>query len=120
MPTDSVPIGTTNAQTVADPGAVVKLFSALAVATEATVWTPAAGKSYRLTGFDLAGSVAGEYVFRDALAGTVIYRTYLAANTPRAIALPGSGLFGGAVNRVLTAQGPATATLTGALYGTEE
>lgn len=93
--------------------------SAVDVASEATIYDPTASKKFRLLGFDLAGDVAGEYILRDNTAGTVIYRTYLAANSPKVVSL-GNGILSAAVNNLLTGDGPAASHLTGTLYLTEE
>jgi hypothetical protein len=93
--------------------------SAVAVNPEAGVWTPATGRRVRLMGFDLMGSVAGEYAFRSGPAGTVVYRTVLAEGVPRDVDL-GNGIALAAINTALTIEGPEAATVTGTLRGTEE
>src|SRR5690242_17392349 len=75
----------------ADDPTTFKPLSAVDVDPEATIWDPTTGTKFRFMGFDLAGSIAGEYIFRDNTAGTVIYRTYLRANSPKTVAL-GAGV----------------------------
>ncbi|MHB8677980.1 MAG: hypothetical protein ACYDCE_16175 [Candidatus Acidiferrales bacterium] len=97
--------------------------SAVAIAAEATIWTPAAGKSFRLMGGMLASSVVGNVTLRDNTAGTII------AVVPCGVAGVGYPIFGpnasngklsAAPNNVLTATGPAGSTLSGTVFGMEE
>lgn len=100
---------------------VFTTLSAVAVGSEATIWTPTSGKKFRLMGFVLdQGTATGAITFRDNTAGTTIF--ILGANTvgiPITVNL-GNGILSAAANNVLTAQGVATETLTGTLFGTEE
>lgn len=99
---------------------IFKPQNAVAVATEATVWTPAAGKKFRLMGGVLTGpGAAGAYEFRDNTAGTIIFTVFLSAGQAVPFDL-GNGILSGAADRVLTCDGPASATLTGTIWGTEE
>jgi hypothetical protein len=99
---------------------VFKPLNGVAVATETAIWTPAAGKRFRLMGFVLAGSVAGNYVLRDNTAGTIILVVPSAAGAPVALPPLGNGILSAAANNVLTCTGPASSTLSGFVYGTEE
>lgn len=120
FPTDVTPEGGFNVSMTTPDGVVGKTFNATAVATETALWTPAAGKRVRLTGMDIAGSAAGTYIFRSNTGGAIILNVYLAANAPRTIDLPGAGLQAAAINNPITCIGPATATVTGSLFGFEE
>ena len=103
--------------------AVFKPLAAVAIATEVTIWTPAANKKFRLMGGRVASSVVGNVTLRDNTAGTII------AVVPcgvAGVAYPifgpnaGNGILSAAANNVLTATGPALATLSGTVFGTEE
>ena len=104
---------------------IAKTFKAqnvVAIATETAVWTPAAGKKFRLMGGDVAISSNGTLTLRDNTAGTVIAAVQLAANVtvPLFGGNGGNGILSGAADRVLTATGPAGSSLIGTLFGTEE
>lgn len=101
---------------------IYKQLSAVAVGSEITIWTPAAGKKFRLMGYTFTQGVAtGAIALKDNTAGTTIFtvpqNTLGAAfNSPNM----GNGILSAAANNVLTATGVATETLTGTVYGTEE
>lgn len=101
---------------------VWKQLSAVVVTSETTIWTPAAGKKFRLMGFCLAEGVAtGAVTLRDNTAGTIIFT--IPQNTIGvAFCTPpmGNGILSAAANNVLTALGASTETLTGTVWGTEE
>lgn len=107
---------------------VIKNFSATAIGSEATIWTPATGKKFRLLGGLLSvGTAAGNVTLKDNTGGTTILILPKAPlDTPFSIAqlIDGQsgaqGIISGAVNQVLTATGAATATLSGYIFGTEE
>lgn len=100
-------------------GPVGKMLTALDVSAEQPIWTPVAGKRFRVTGIMLTGGVAaGNVVLRDGTAGTII--ATLPFGTIGATIITPLGLFSGAADRVLTAQGIATQTLSGMLFGFEE
>jgi hypothetical protein len=100
---------------------VFKPLSAVSVASEATIWTPTAGKKFRLMGYLLASSVAGNVTLKDNTGGTTIH--VVPCGTP-GVAVPapqmGNGQLSAAANNVLTATGPAASTLSGVVFGTEE
>lgn len=98
---------------------VFKPQNAVPVATETTVWTPAAGTRFRLMGMTVASSVAGNLVFRDNTAGTIIASVSTTAGVPVPVDF-GNGKLSAAANNVLTAQGPGGSTLSGMIFGTEE
>lgn len=93
--------------------------SALNTNAEITAWAATAAKKHRLMGFDLAGSIAGEYIIRDDTGGNVLYRTYLPANTPKTVDL-GNGVLAAVANKPLTITGPGSSTVTGTIWGTDE
>lgn len=100
---------------------VFKPQDAAAVGTEVTIWTPAAGKKFRLMGGVLAvATAAGAVKLRDNTAGTIIaVIPTLTLSDPVPFVL-GQGILSAAANNVLTAQGAATAVLHGLVWGTEE
>lgn len=96
--------------------------NAVVVNPEATIWTPGAGKKFRLMGFVLTqGVITGPVLLKDNTAGSTIL--IIPPNTV-AVVMPsvfiGNGILSAAANNVLTATGVATETLTGFLFGTEE
>lgn len=105
------------------PGKFITL-NAVSVATETTIWTPAAGKRFRLMGYVLtSGTVGGNVVLKDNTAGTTIgVIPFGAANATINVTPPalGNGILSAAINNVLTATGTATQTLSGWLIGCEE
>lgn len=101
---------------------VFKNLNALAVSSEATIWTPATGRKFRLMGFVLtSGTVGGNVVLKDNTAGTtILVLPFGAANVMLQSPPIGNGILSAAVNNVLTATGSATQTLSGFVFGTEE
>lgn len=102
---------------------VFKPLTAVAIGAELTIWTPAAGKKFRITGWELSvGTAAGNVSLKDNTAGTTILVLPKApldtvfTNPPNM----GNGILSAAANNVLTATGIATATLSGTIFGTEE
>lgn len=99
---------------------VFKPISSTAIGTEATIWTPAGGKKFRLMGMDIAVSVAVDIVIRDNTAGTIIYQTpTLVANEPYGVSL-GNGKLSAAADNVLTFDASGAANVIGTIWGTEE
>lgn len=101
---------------------VFKSLNAAAIGTEATIWTPAGGKKFRLMGFVFsAGVAAGNIVLKDNTAGaTILVIPKAALDTPFISPPMGNGILSAAANNVLTATGVATETLSGFAFGTEE
>lgn len=104
---------------VRTPSVFVPL-NAIGVAAETTVYTPPAGKKFRLMGYHLAASVAGNVVLRDNTAGTIIAVIPSAAGGSGTFVDLHNGILSAAANNVLTAQGPALDTLSGELLLTAE
>ena len=101
---------------------VFKPLSAVVVTAETTVWTPATGKKFRLMGYAITqGVVTGAVTLKDGTAGTTIL--IIPPNTIGVVQLSpnlGAGILSATVNKVLTATGASTETVTGYLFGTEE
>lgn len=96
--------------------------NAVSIATETTIWTPAAGKRFRLMGYQLtSGTVGGNVLLKDNTAGaTISLLPFGAASQPMNNPDMANGYLSVAVNNVLTATGTATQTISGYLYGCEE
>ncbi len=100
---------------------VFKPLNALGASVEVAVWTPAAGKRYRLIAVAVVSSVAGNLVFRDGVAGPVVLVVPSAAGGVAPVPLDlGDGILSGAADRPLTITGPATSAISGVVMGTEE
>lgn len=110
--------GTSSADRLRTPSKFVPL-NAVNTNAEATIWTPAAGKKFRLMRLVLASSVAGNVALKDNTAGTTIAVIPTLAGAPVVVDL-GNGILSAAANNVLTATGPASSTLSGMVMGTEE
>jgi hypothetical protein len=99
-----------------------KDLNAVSITTIATVWTPAAGKKFRLMGGTISASVAGAVLFEDnaAGAGNFVWRTpKLLVDTPYSFLVGNNGKLSAAINNVLKAT-LASASISGTLFGTEE
>jgi len=101
---------------------VFKTLNAVVITSETTIWTPAAGKKFRLMGFLLTqGALTGAVTLKDNTGGStilIIPQTTIGV----AIASPpmGNGILSAVANNVLTAIGATAETLTGFVFGTEE
>jgi hypothetical protein len=95
--------------------------TAITAGTGTTIWTPAAGKKFRLMGYAISSSVAGQLIFGDNAVGTVIARSPAVAAA--GIATDGgswrNGILSAAANNVLKLDGP-TGNVAGMVWGTEE
>lgn len=102
--------------------AVFKTVAAVVITSETTVWTPAAGKKFRLLGYVITQGVAtGDITLKDNTAGAIIL--VIPRNTVGLVSLSppmGNGILSAAANNVLTATGASTETISGFFYGTEE
>jgi hypothetical protein len=96
--------------------------NAVSIAAETTIWTPAAGKKFRLMGYVLeTGTVGGNVLLKDNTGGTTINIVpFGAANGVISSPPMGNGQLSAAANNVLTATGAVTQTLSGTIFGTEE
>lgn len=100
---------------------VFKSLNALSIAAEATIWTPSAGKKFRLMGYCLeTGTVGGNVLLKDNTAGSTILVVPFGAASAVIQDQFGNGIVSAAANNVLTATGTATQTLSGYVYGVEE
>lgn len=95
--------------------------TAITAGTGFTVWTPGAGKKFRLMGWMISSSVAGQIIFGDNLVGTVIARSeaLVAAGVSNASDGLGNGILSAVANNVLKIDGP-TGNVAGMVWGTEE
>jgi hypothetical protein len=100
---------------------VFKTVAAVAVTagTPQTVWTPGAGKKFRLLGFMLSLTVAGSVILKDS--GSELIRTgLLAAGVGIASPPMGNGILSALANNVLQVDASATGSVSGYVFGTEE
>src|SRR5260221_427983 len=97
---------------------------AITAASPVAVWTPAAGKRFRLLGFCLVPTVAASILFEDATGGTNEFLRFpLTAAVPTAqvpVSLGTYGYLSLVVGNALFLDVTATATISGYVYGTEE
>lgn len=92
---------------------------AITAGTPVVVWTPAAGKKFRLIGFALGLSVAGAVLLKDN--NTEFLRTQtLAAGTGTESPEMGSGYLSSAANNALKVDASASGTVNGFVCGYEE
>ena len=101
---------------------VFKTVSATVITSETTVWTPTSGKKFRLMGAVLTQGVAtGAITLKDGTGlSTILIIPAHTIAVAFATSLGGNGILSGAADRVLTATGASTETITGFFYGTEE
>lgn len=97
---------------------VFKSFDLAAATAETTLWTPAAGKKFRLMGMIITAGAATTLLFKDGTAGTNIFRVGAGA-TPVPIDI-GNGILSALANNNLTVTRSVSATLMGTVWGTEE
>jgi hypothetical protein len=95
--------------------------TAVVAGTGIVVWTPAAGKKFRLMGWALTLSVAGSIIFCDHVVATILFRTpALLAGTPLAGPPLGNGRLSAAANNVLRLDVTASGNVSGVVFGVEE
>lgn len=103
---------------------VIKTVAAVAItaATGVTIWTPAAGKKFRLMGWSLSSSAAAALIFGDNVVGTVILRSELLAAAGLSQIPPGfgNGFLSAAADNVLKLDVTANTTVSGYVFGVEE
>jgi hypothetical protein len=105
---------------------VYKIVAAVAITAGAgtTIWTPTAGKKFRVLGFAFSVSAAASLILGDNVVGTVIFRSPLLpiAGTFQlgATDLGDIGILSATINNVLKLDVSANATVTGTVWGTEE
>lgn len=111
--------GTSTSDILRTPN-VFKPLDAVSIAAEATIWDPAAGKKFRLMGYHLSSSVAGNVLLKDNTAGTTIAVIPAGAGGGGSVVDLGNGILSGTADNLLTATGPALSTLSGVVWGIEE
>ena len=91
----------------------------LAAATaETSVWTPAAGRKFRLMGLCLTPGAACDLTLKDGTGGATLM--VLGATAAPLILSFGNGILSGAANNVLTVVRSVLTTLRGVVMGTDE
>lgn len=91
----------------------------IAVATTGVLWLPTSSKKFRLMGFDLAGSAAGNILLFDGT-NTITAHSTAAAGHGQPVYLGGNGYLSSAGGTSLTATSGGGGTISGAVWGTEE
>jgi len=113
-----------NGQTYSRTRAPTKFINinAASIAAEATIWTPTAGRRFRLMGYVLESGTIGWQCATQRQYGWLYHHGRALRRANGVIVSPpmGNGILSGAVNNVLTATGTATQTLSGYVFGTEE
>jgi hypothetical protein len=99
---------------------VFKVVALAAGTAETTIWTPAAGKKFRLMGFILTCGAASTLTFKDGTGLATIFAARGGLDVPIPVPNLGNGILSGAANRVLTVTRGTSATLDGVVWGTEE
>lgn len=93
---------------------------AITAGTPVIVWTPTAGKKFRLLGYSLSLSVAGAVILDD-VAAEFIRTPLMAAGVGTSSPAPmGNGFLSAAANNTLKLDVTATGSVSGFVFGTEE
>ncbi|GAB6170559.1 hypothetical protein JCM15765_03820 [Paradesulfitobacterium aromaticivorans] len=100
---------------------VFKTVAAVAVTanTPVDLWTPTAGKKFRLMGWALSLSVAGSVILKDG-ANEAIRTPLMAAGVGLASQNIGNGILSAAADNVLKIDVTATGAVSGYVFGCEE
>ncbi len=102
---------------------VTKTIAAVAITagTAQTVWAPASGKQYRILGYAISLSVAGEVIFKNKPTGsaTEVFRTPALAAGTGTTGTFAPALTPGNVNDTLQIDVSASGTVNGYVYGVE-
>lgn len=100
---------------------VFKPISLTAATAETTIWTPTAGKKFRLMGYILTTGAASTLTFKDGTGGTTIFISRGTTDQPQ-LFQPSqtNGILSAAANNLLTVTRGTSATLDGTVWGTEE
>ena len=99
---------------------VFKPQDAVSIAAEATLWTPGSGKKFRLLGYHLSASVAGNILLKDGVSGSTIAVVPSGAGGSGVFVSLGNGILSATAGNPLRAIGPATSTVSGVVIGCEE
>ncbi len=108
-----------------------KTFATVASSSAVVVWTPTSGTKFRLMGYVVGCSSAGDVILQDSTAAAsatpvTIFRVPTGGTatlpSPAVTSGPmGNGILSASTNNVLTVTPPTTsATLSGTVWGTEE
>ena len=98
---------------------VYKAVSLSAAADTQSLWTPAAGKRFRLMGLYLTSNATGLLTFNDGVGGTAIFIPRPAGNAIISVNF-GQGILSAAANNVLSLVRSASTAIDGVVWGTEE
>jgi hypothetical protein len=92
------------------------------ITAQTAIWTPAAGKKFKLMGYILtAGVVAGNVILQDGASTTVFLLPFSAiGQTIGSGGDLGAGIISATAGNALNATGASTQTLSGTLFGIEE
>jgi len=86
----------------------------------AAVWTPAPGTRFRLMGFSLTSSLAGQFNLRDGFGGPILISLIFQAGVPYPPLDLGNGIPSSAINTPLVLEGPGpVAAISGLFWGQE-
>ena len=86
----------------------------------AAIWTPATGKKFRLMGFSLTSSLAGQFNLRDGFGGPILVSLILQAGVPYPTIDLGNGILSATASNPLVLEGPGPiAAISGLLWGQE-
>lgn len=103
---------------------VLKIISGVAytAGTAQTIWTPTAGKKWRLMGYALSNSVSGAFKFIDGAGGSEKLRTPSCTGTTPNVSPGtfGNGLISTTADNVLQLDVTASGTVHGYVFGVEE
>lgn len=102
---------------------VFKLISALVIVAGVpqAIWTPGAGKKFRLMGYALAGSVDSVLLLKDAATEIAPGRVTIKAANGTQINPPiGNGVLSAVANNALNLDATVGSTVSGYVFGTEE
>lgn len=96
--------------------------TAVTAGTPVTVWTPTAGKKFRLLGWSLSLSVAGSIIFKYGAGSVTLFRTPAVAAAGITDNPPGfgNGTMPNAANDVLKIDVTASGNVAGFVFGMEE
>lgn len=97
--------------------------TAITAGVPVTLWTPGAGKKFRILGWALSLTVAGSVILLDNAAGAFVPggRTpAMGAGIGLVSQVMGNGFLSAVANNVLKADVSATGSIQGFVYGTEE
>jgi len=85
------------------------------------VWTPALGTRFRLMGFSLTSSLAGQFNLRDGFGGPILISLIFQAGIPYPTIDLGNGILSNTPNTPLVLEGPGPiAAISGLFWGQEQ